>query len=324
MKEGGFFIMARRRSKKKQMKMIKTLISIVIVLILGIISFLTEPWQYIGGNDDKNEIGTKNEASISDLQVHYIDVGQADSILVRIPTEDGTKNMLIDAGTSKGYSDEVITGYLDSLGIDTLTYLMITHPHDDHAQAAAEVVEAFDIENVILPECESNKVFWLDMLEAMDAKDLSYIPSEMGDTYQIGEASFTILGPVDVSNVKDTNDYSIVIRLDYGETSFVFTGDATIESEEQMLEANPVSAFKCDVLKIGHHGSKGSTCEEFLNACDPDLAVISCGEGNSYGHPTEEVLERLENANVPLLRTDLEGTIVLVSDKNEVNRLTND
>jgi competence protein ComEC len=312
--------MARRRSKKKQMKMIKTLISIVIVLILGLISFITEPWQYIGG--DQTEIGTKNEADVSDLQVHYIDVGQADAILVRAPSEKGTVDMLIDAGTSSGYPDEVITDYLDDLGIDTLTYMIITHPHLDHGGAAKEVIEAVEVKNVILPECDAGQVFWLDMLEAMDERSLSYIPSEIGDTYKVGEASFTILGPVDTSKVKDTNDYSIVIRLDYGETSFVFTGDATVESEALMLDANPASAFKCDVLKIGHHGSHTSTSEAFLKACAPSMAIISCGEGNSYGHPHDVILDRLEKAGIPFLRTDKQGTIIFVSDKNEVNRLT--
>jgi ABC-type Mn2+/Zn2+ transport system ATPase subunit len=122
--------------------------------------------------------------------------------------------------------------------------------------------------------------------------------------------------------VKDTNDYSIVIRLDYGETSFVFTGDATMESEALMLDANPASAFKCDVLKIGHHGSHTSTSEAFLKACAPSMAIISCGEGNSYGHPHDVILDRLEKAGIPFLRTDKQGTIIFVSDKNEVNRLT--
>ena len=312
--------MARRRSKKKQMKIIRSLVMFAIAVILALIAYLTEPWQYL--DDDKTDIGSKTEADISDLQVHYIDVGQADSILVRIPTENGTENMLIDAGTSKGHSDEVITGYLEELGIETLSYFMVTHPHDDHGGAAAEVIEAFEIENMILPECDASQVFWLQMLEAMDAKDLSYIPAEVGNTYQIGEASFTILGPVDTSNVTDKNDYSIVIRLDYGETSFIFTGDATVEVEEQMLAHHPKTAFQCEVLKVGHHGSHTSTSKEFLDACDPDLAVISCGEGNSYGHPHDVIVKRLEDAGVPIIRTDLEGTIIICSDKSEVYRLT--
>ena len=201
---------------------------------------------------------------------------------------------------------------------------MVTHPHLDHGGAAKEVIEAYNIENIILPECDATQVFWLDMFEAMEEKDLSYIPSEPGDTYRMGDASFTILGPMDTTNVKDKNDYSIVIRLDYGDTSFVFTGDATVEVEEQMLKAHSASAFQCDVLKVGHHGSKTSTSEEFLDACNPSLAVISCGEGNSYGHPEDVIIQRLNGADIQILRTDLEGTIIVCSNKNEVYRLTSD
>lgn len=311
--------MAKRRSKKK----IKSAVTLIIVIILAIISYFTEPWKYI--DEGKKEIGHQTEVDVNDLQVHYIDVGQADSILIRVPTEDGTENMLIDAGTSSGYSEEVILNYLNDLGISTLTYMVITHPHEDHAQAAAEVVENFDIENIILPECESDKLYWIDFLEAMDEKSLSYIPGEIGDTYSIGDASFTILGPVDASAVKsDTNNYSVVIRLDYGETSFVFTGDAEQKSEKAMLAALSASEFKCDVLKVGHHGSTTSTCAEFLAATDPSLAIISCGKDNDYGHPNADVVERLEGADVSILRTDLEGTIIICSDKTKVYRLTSE
>ena len=113
-----------------------------------------------------------------------------------------------------------------------------------------------------------------------------------------------------------------MIRLDYGENSFLFTGDAEEASEEAMLKASDASKFKCDVLKVGHHGSDSSTSVAFLNAADPSLAVIMCGEGNEYGHPKPGILERLENAGLEILRTDLEGTIVICSDKNEVYRLT--
>lgn len=312
--------MAKRRSKKKQKKLIRSVVTLALIIIIGLISWILKPWE----SPDKPDIGDTNRADPNDLQVHYIDVGQADSILIRVPTENGTKNMLIDAGSPLGHStkDKVITEYLSAQGIDTLHYMIITHPHFDHASAAAEVIEAFAVENLILPECEASQAFWIDMFEAMEAKDLSYIPSELGDTYQIGDASFEILGPVDATQVKDTNDYSVVIRLDYGETSFLFTGDATVESEEAMLAANPSSKFKCDVLKVGHHGSDTSTGSAFLSAADPSLAIIQCGEGNSYGHPKSEILERLEAAKVKILRTDLEGTIIICSDKKEVKRLT--
>ena len=204
--------------------------------------------------------------------------------------------------------------------------MIITHPHLDHIGAADEVIADFDVQNIILPECEASTQSWLRVLSAMEEKALTYIPSEAGKTYTIGEASFTILGPVDAAAVDpdDANDYSVVVRLDFGETSFLFTGDAETTSEEEMLARFPASDFKCNVLKVGHHGSTTSTSDAFLSACDPDLAVISCGKGNSYGHPHKETLDKLEAAGIPVLRTDEEGTIVLCSDKKEVSRLTAD
>jgi competence protein ComEC len=254
--------------------------------------------------------------------VHYIDVGQADCILIRVPTENGTKNMLVDAGTSDGYKQEVILNYLDNLEITTLDYMIVTHPHADHNAAALKILKTYSVDKLILPECETEQKTWLNMLEWLDEQNKEYIPSEVGDTYSIGDASFEILGPVDVSKVKDANDYSVVIRLDYGETSFLFTGDAEEFSEEAMLNASPASKFKCDVLKVGHHGSDSSTSEAFLAAADPSLAIIMCGEGNEYGHPKPEILERLEKANINVLRTDLEGSIIICSDKKEVYRPT--
>ena len=317
--------MAKRRSKKKQQeKMIRSFVSLAVVMIIALLSIIIQPWQYFNGNPfgDKGPIGDRTEADVTDLQVHYIDVGQADSILIRVPTESGVKNMLIDAGSSSGYPDSVVTDYLDSLDIETLAYMIITHPHEDHAAAAKEVIEAVDIEQMIFPECEATQRFWLEMLQAMDEKNLEYIPSKVGDTYQIGDASFEILCPVDGLKIAETNDYSIVLRLDYGENSFLFTGDAEDSSEEAMLEVHPASKFDCDVLKIGHHGAANSTTEAFLKAANPSLAIISCGAGNGHGHPTQVVLDRLEQEKVKILRTDLEGTIIICSDKKEVYRLT--
>lgn len=308
--------------KRQKHKALKAFVSIVLVVILAVISYFTEPWQYLGNH--KTEIGSKTDASVSDLQVHYIDVGQADSILIRVPTKDGVKNMLIDAGTSEGYPASAVENYLSGLGITELEYMIITHPHLDHIGAADEVITDFTVLNVIIPECESSTKSWERVLLAIDAKNLSYIPSEAGKTYTIGDASFTILGPVDATAVKpsDTNNYSVVVRLDYGSTSFMFTGDAEVDSENEMLAHFPASAFKCDVLKVGHHGSTTSTGDAFLKAANPSLAVISCGRGNSYGHPHKEMLDKLQDAGISVLRTDEEGTIIICSDKEEVYRLT--
>ena len=304
--------MANRRSQKNQKQMLRSLLSLGLVIILGLLAMYWQPW--------KNAVRTKDGIGKNDLQVHYIDVGQADCILIRVPTENGMKDMLIDAGTSDGYKQQVILDYLDNCGVKTLDYMIVTHPHADHNAAALKILKTYNVNHLILPECDTTQKTWLNMLEWLDEEDKGYKTSKVGNTYTIGDASFEILGPVDPSDVKDPNDYSIVIRLDYGETSFLFTGDAEEASEKAMLEVNSASKFQCDVLKVGHHGSESSTSPAFLAAANPSLAIISCGAGNSYGHPDREVLDRLEKANVRVLRTDLEGTVVVCSDRKEVYR----
>lgn len=306
--------MARRRTSKKKTQ--KQIISAIIFIILAIITYFTEPWQYI----PKDDIGSRNEVQTTDLQVHFIDVGQADATLVRVPTADGMKNMLIDAGTSTGYGEDVILDYLSDLGISTLHYFVLTHPDFDHISAAVEVMEQFEIEMLLMNEGEGTSGTWAATLAHIDENDIPYTFTDVGDTYLMGDASFTVLGPIRF--VDDTNENSIVMRMDYGETSFLFTGDAEKGSEADMVATHPSSVFACDVLKAGHHGSGTSTSEALLRAANPALAVISCGKGNKYGHPHDSVLERLTNAGVEILRTDLEGTIIICSDKTEVYRLT--
>lgn len=197
-------------------------------------------------------INNKNRSSPSPtFRFTIYDVGQADSILIRVPTSEGVKNILIDAGTSDGYPASNIVNYLNGLGITEIEYMIITHPHLDHIGAADEVITDFTIRNIIIPECEASSKSWLNVLTAMDEKNLAYIPSEAGKTYTIGEASFTILGPIDATSVKpsDANNYSVVIRLSWGDTSFLFTGDAETSSEAEMLNRFPASSFRCNVLE---------------------------------------------------------------------------
>ena len=312
--------MAKRRTSKKKIR--KQVISAVIVVILAILAYFLEPWQYITG-EEKSDVGSRTEITSTDLQIHYIDVGQADSILVRVPVDGGMKNMLIDAGTAENYPASNIIDYLSDLGISSLDYFVITHPHLDHIGAADEVIHTFDVKTVSMPEGEAATKAWENVLVAIDENDVDTdISSKAGDTYTMGDASFKILGPIDPANEKETNNYSIVMRLVYGETALMFTGDAETDSEEEILARFSASEFSADVLKAGHHGSTTSTSEEFLKAASPSLAIISCGEGNSYGHPHDEILERLQNAGVEIPRTDLEGDIIICSDKTEVYRLT--
>ncbi len=324
MSEVYIFGMAKRRMSKKQRqkRLQKQIISAVVVIVLAILGFFLEPWQYLPG-EEKPNVGSREELETTDLQVHYIDMGQADSILVRVPADNGMLNMLIDAGTSKGYGADVLTGYLEDLGILSLDYFVITHPDGDHILAADEVIEQFEVKKFIMTDYEKSTSSWERVLTALDKHDIDTdIITKAGDTYHMGEASFKILGPVDSSDTEDVNNASIVLRLVYGETSFLFTGDAEGSSEEQMLAKFPASDFRADVLKIGHHGARKGTTEAFLKAVDPSLAVILCGKDNDYGHPTSAVLDRLTAANVEILRTDLEGTIIIGSDKKEVYRLT--
>lgn len=307
--------------RKKSMKKARAVLSILAVIALIILSYFTEPWQYLGG-------GLGNEDSIppTALQVHYIDVGQADSILITVPTDSGNRYMLIDAGKSDrpAYPEQTIVNYLKAHGVRELDYFILTHPDSDHTGYAYTVMEAFKVKKIITPECESSTKTWLRVLSTILEKDIPHTFSGCGDTYTIGEANFIILGPVDATKVDpdDANNYSVVVKLNWGDTSFLFTGDAEKESEAEMLKAFPASTFRADVLKVGHHGSNTSSTEAFLDAVRPSTAVICVGEGNKYDHPKQRTLDNLKARNITVLRTDEEGSIVLFSDKKTVSRLT--
>lgn len=258
------------------------------------------------------------------LKVHYIDVGQGDSILVE-NVENGEKQyMLIDAGTSKNHTADVILNYLDKMGVKKLKYFIITHPHSDHAAAADNVIKAVDIEKVFIPDCIYSTTVWNKVLTELDKKtsiDVEIVDkNDIGDKYKLGKAEFTILWPENPSVVKedDINEVSIVIRMVYGENAFMFTGDAEAKNEKQIISNKTVPSLKCDVLKAGHHGSNTASCEEFVNAVNPSIVIISCGKGNSYNHPHKEPMELFESKGCQILRTDLLGTIVLVSDGKNI------
>lgn len=245
------------------------------------------------------------------LRVHFIDVGQGDSILIQA----GEQAMLVDAGTNE--SGSIVTGYLRSLNIAKLDYLIGTHPHEDHIGGLDDVIRSFEIGTVIMPDVSHTTQTYEDVLDALLEKNLTVTVPHPGDVYSIGDASFTILSPTEevaeqAAESGDLNNLSVGIRLVYGSNAFVLCGDAESASEEAMVESG--LPLKADVLKAGHHGSSTSTSSVFLAAVDPDYAVISCGKDNSYGHPHQETLDRLEEAGVSVFRTDEQGTIVAVSD----------
>ena len=249
------------------------------------------------------------------LRVHFIDVGQGDSILIQA----GEQAMLVDAGTNE--SGSVVTEYLRSLNITKLDYLIGTHPHEDHIGGLDDVIHSFDIGTVIMPDVSHTTQTYEDVLDALLEKNLTVTAPHPGDSYSIGDASFTVLSPSaeiaeQAAENDDLNNLSVGIRLVYGSNAFVLCGDAESDSEEAMVESG--LDLKADVLKAGHHGSSTSTSDAFLAAVDPDYAVISCGKDNSYGHPHQETMDKLNAADISIFRTDEQGTVVAVSDGSSI------
>ena len=244
------------------------------------------------------------------LEVHFIDVGQADSALVLC----GDAAMLIDGGNAAD-SDLVYT-YLKNLGVDRLDYVVATHAHEDHVGGLAGALNYAAADTALCPVTSYDSKAFGSFVKYLGDTGIT-VPAP-GDTYSLGGASFTVYGPI--SETGETNNTSIVLKLTYGETSFLFTGDAEREEEQDILDAG--YDLSATVLKVGHHGSATSTSYPFLREIMPRYAVISCGEGNSYGHPDGDTLSRLRDAGVTTYRTDMQGTVVCTSDGTDVRFTT--
>lgn len=254
----------------------------------------------------KEETKNPNKSVEGLLKVHYINVGQGDCALIHT----GNTAMLIDAG-NRGDGPSIIS-YIKNQGIQKLDYLILTHPHADHIGGAADVINAFEIDKILMPKASHTSQTFENLLVTIQGKGLKITSPSPGDEYSLGNASFQILASNDGS---DLNNKSIVNWLVFGNTSFLFTGDAELSTENKILQRG--YNIKSDVLKVGHHGSDTSTSEKFLETISPKHAIISVGE-NSYGHPTSAVLNRLNDHNVNVYRTDEVGTIVVTSDGSTV------
>ena len=276
----------------------------LLALLIVLVAVALLIWQSAEGR--KNTVNVPMDG----LYVHYIDVGQGDSELVCCNGE----YMLIDAGEPDA-SDAVLE-YLDALGIDRLDYLVCTHGHSDHCGGLDAVVESLEVETVFTSPYADDSPSYEIFTDAVYNAGLELTVPELGESYRLGEASFSFIGPLE--DYDNLNDDSLVMRLEYGDTSFLFTGDMTSKAEKDLI--NDGADLRCDVLKVGHHGSSGSSCYQFLYEAQPGIGVISCEKGNSYGHPHEETLSRLNDADVTVYRTDLEGSIVIFSDGMKVER----
>ncbi|XXF54581.1 ComEC/Rec2 family competence protein [Thermoanaerobacterium thermosaccharolyticum] len=262
---------------------------------------------------DNNEITKQNNTSISGtLKVHFINVGQGDSEFIQAPSG---KTMLIDAGTNEAGNS--VVSYLKNLGISRIDILVGTHPHEDHIGGMDNVINSFDIGQFYMPKVTTTTKTFEDVLTAAKSKGLSITTAKAGIILDLGsDIKAEMLAP-NGTKYDDLNNYSAVIKLTYGNTSFLFTGDASSQSEEEML--NKGYNLKANVLKVGHHGSSSATTLPFLQAVNPKYAVISCGKNNDYGHPHKETMDKLKNAGIIVYRTDECGTIVATSDGNNIS-----
>lgn len=238
----------------------------------------------------------------SSAVVHFIDVGQADAACIVLPTGE---TLLIDAGSNA--SENQLLSYLAKYGIRRITYAVFTHPHEDHIGGADAVLDACTVEHVILPNTVTTTATYEYLLNAIAAEGCSVQYAAPGNTYMLGDASFSILGPVSTDD-DNLNNASIILSFQYGQNRFLFTGDAEEPVETEMLLRDP-AALNADVLKVGHHGSSTSSSDLFLAAVSPDVAVISCGAGNDYGHPHSAVLTRLGIFTNHIFRTDQLGSV---------------
>ncbi len=256
------------------------------------------------------EIGPVQTTS-ENLTIHFIDVGQADCALL----ECGGEFMLIDGGNRE--DGQLVVSYLEQQGVQSLKAVVCTHAHEDHVGGLPSVLAVYPTEAVYAPTNTYASKIFDSFLYYTDQQRLSVTIPAPGDTLTLGNATLTVLGPV--KSYPDANNTSIVLKVDFGETAFLFTGDMETQAESDMLNYwDGRMDFSCDVLKVGHHGSDTSTSYRLLNDVNPTYGVISVGKDNDYGHPHKEPLARLKQAGVVVLRTDLLGHVIAQSDGQAV------
>lgn len=258
-------------------------------------------------NVQKVEAEKEDKADKGKLEVTFIDVGQADSILIRFEDE----YTLIDAGNNSDGKE--LVKYFKELNIDKFKYVIATHAHEDHIGGMDDIIENFKIENFYIPDRVSTTITFEEVLDALDKKDLVFDSLETNETFSLKDAKFDVIYANDTA--EDLNDTSTILRLEYEDVSFLFMGDASNKVENNILKSN----IKSDVIKIAHHGSLESSSTAFLNKVLPSYAVISVGENNKFNHPSKTILDRLAKLNTTLYRTDLNGNISFETDGFEIS-----
>ena len=282
--------------KHKGYKALKIILTISAIIIS--ISFLTQ----------NNNVNYENK-----MIIHYIDVGQGDCILIQV----NNKNLLIDSGPSSNRKD--LLNYLEKLNIKKFDYIIATHPHEDHIGNMDTIIKRYDIGSFYSPKVITSSTTFENMISALVDKNLKINVLKKGvKGIDLGKnTEIEVFSPLENISSDNLNDYSPIIKITFLDNSFLFTGDAEISTEDTVLSEN--NNLNCDILKVGHHGSSTSTSTDFLISTNPSVAIISVGKNNSYGHPTSETLSLLNSYNIRTIRTDINGTVIAISDGKNIN-----
>ena len=297
--------------KSKKVNKLFNIIIFILVVSIGLIYGKQEIFKNSYSYKDDNKSSISNNIN-SNLEIYFFDVGQADSILIK--NNDDT--VLIDAGNRN--DGENLANYIkNDLKINDIDIVIGTHPHEDHIGGMNYIIDSFDVGEIYLPDVTSNAKFFEKLLDSIESKDYKISIPKIDEEIKLNNLVFNVLSVDD--NDKNINDCSIVLKLNYLDTKYLFMGDASKSVEKKLLDKD----IKADVIKIGHHGSSYSSSKKFLESVNPNIAIISVGKDNKYKHPTKSVLNTLNNLNIKYYRTDIDGTIKLVSDgKNiEINKI---
>ena len=282
-----------KKTKNKLMK-------IILVLIIMVCTYFYE--EYFQEDTTKVKINPNN------LVIHFVDVGQGDCILIG----QNNEYVLIDAGNNE--DGQLLVEYFKELGVKKFKYVIGTHAHEDHIGGLDDIIENFTIENFYMPEVITTTKTFEDVLDALLKKQKAFDTPKIGDKFKLNDLEFEVLYLG--TDKSDLNDTSIVLKLTYKNTTYLFMGDATSKVEKILI--NEGKDLSSDVLKVGHHGSQYSSTATFLKKVNPSYAVIQVGQDNEYDHPKQVTLDKLNKLNTLTYRTDEQGTIILTSDGENI------
>lgn len=285
----------QKRNKKAQ------LLTTVILFVVGILSTI------FGGDFLLDNFFDSKGQADGLLKIYYLDVGQGDSAYIKVNDFD----ILIDAGPRS--DTESLMEQLEALNIDDFEMAIATHPHEDHIGGMEAVFERYDVKEFYMPKVTNTTRVFENMIKAVASEGIKVKTIKEGMNFDLGSGAYIeVYSPI-AESYEEFNDYSPIMKLTFGENSFMFTGDAEANVEKEVVKKYSTE-LRADVLKFGHHGSSTSSTEEFIQAVNPNYGIISCGANNKYGHPHREILSIIDEYEIETYRTDVDGQITLSSD----------